>query len=44
MDDFKVKVPKSLPPYTEDSDIEKLFRAIETKKELPAKRAIFDTA
>jgi integrase/recombinase XerD len=32
MDDFKVRVPKSLPPYTEDSDIEKLFRAIETKK------------
>jgi hypothetical protein len=31
MDDFKVKVPKSLPPYTEDSDIEKLFAAIENK-------------
>ena len=32
MDDFKIKVPKSLPPYTEDSDIEKLFSAIENKK------------
>jgi hypothetical protein len=32
MDDFKVKVPKTLPPYTEDSDIEKLFAAIENKK------------
>ena len=32
MDDFKVKRPKSLPPYTEDSDIEKLFAAVESKK------------
>ena len=32
MDDFKVKVPKTLPAYTEDSDIEKLFQAIENKK------------
>ena len=32
MDDFKVKVPKMLPPYTEDSDIAKLFAAIENKK------------
>ncbi len=32
MDDFKVKVPKTLPPYTEDSEIEKLFNAIENKK------------
>jgi integrase len=32
MDDFKVKVPRSMPPYTEDSDVEKLFRAIENKK------------
>jgi len=32
MDDFKVKVPKTLPPYTEDSDIEKLFAAVENKK------------
>jgi len=32
MDDFKVKVPKSMPPYTENSDVEKLFRAIQNKK------------
>jgi integrase/recombinase XerD len=32
MDSFKVKVPKTLPPYTEDSDIEKLFTAVENKK------------
>jgi len=32
MDDFKVKRPKTLPPYTEDSDIEKLFAAVENKK------------
>lgn len=32
MDDFKVKVPKNMPPYTEDSDIEKLFSAIQKKK------------
>ncbi|MFC1914640.1 tyrosine-type recombinase/integrase [Chloroflexota bacterium] len=32
MDDFKVKVPKSLPPYTENTDIEKLFHAVENKK------------
>lgn len=32
MDDFRVKVPKDIPPYTEDSDIEKLFGAIENKK------------
>jgi integrase len=32
MDDFKVKRPKTLPPYTEDSDIEKLFAAVESKK------------
>ncbi|MFC1987937.1 tyrosine-type recombinase/integrase [Chloroflexota bacterium] len=32
MDDFKVKVPKTLPPYTENSDIEKLFAAIENKR------------
>ena len=30
--DFKVKVPKSLPEYTEDSDIEKLIAVIENKK------------
>jgi integrase/recombinase XerD len=32
MDDFKVKVPKTLPPYTEDGDIQKLFDAIEHKQ------------
>jgi integrase/recombinase XerD len=32
MDDFQVKVPKTLPPYTEDSDIQKLFNAIEHKQ------------
>jgi len=24
MDDFRIKVPRSLPPYTEDSDVAKL--------------------
>jgi integrase/recombinase XerC len=28
---FKVRVPRSLPTYTDDSDIDKLFAAIETK-------------
>ena len=32
MDDFKVKVPKTLPPYTGDGDIDKLFAAIENKR------------
>jgi site-specific recombinase XerD len=32
MDEFKVKVPKTLPPYTEDAAVEKLFSAIENKK------------
>jgi integrase/recombinase XerD len=32
MDNFKVKVPKTLPPYTENSDIEKLFATVENKK------------
>jgi site-specific recombinase XerD len=32
MDDLKVKIPKSLPPYTEDAQIEKLLHAIEDKK------------
>jgi len=32
MDDLKVKVPKSLPPYTGDAQIEKLLHAIENKK------------
>jgi len=32
IDDFKVRAPKMLPPYTEDSDIDKLIGAIENKK------------
>ena len=32
IDDFKVKIPKTLPQYTEDKDIEKLFQAIENKR------------
>jgi len=32
MDDLKVKIPKSLPPYTEDTQIEKLLHAIQNKK------------
>ncbi len=32
MEDFKVKVPRSLPPYTEDAEIERLFHVIENKK------------
>lgn len=32
MDDFKVKVPKTLPPYTKDSEVERLFSAIENKR------------
>ncbi|MFC1913727.1 tyrosine-type recombinase/integrase [Chloroflexota bacterium] len=32
MDDLKIKIPKSLPPYTDDTQIEKLLHAIETKK------------
>lgn len=32
MDDFKVKVPKTLPPYTENGEVEKLFSTIENKK------------
>jgi integrase/recombinase XerD len=32
IDDFRVKIPKSLPPYTEDSQVERLFSAIEHKK------------
>ncbi|MFH1031740.1 MAG: tyrosine-type recombinase/integrase, partial [Chloroflexota bacterium] len=30
--DIKIKIPKTLPTYTEDGDIDKLFKAIETKK------------
>jgi len=29
---LKVKVPKTLPPYTEDSDIQKLLGAVKTKR------------
>ena len=32
MDDFRVKVPKTLPPYTEDSDVDKVRQAIQNKK------------
>lgn len=32
MDDFKVKVPKILPPYTKDSDVDKVHRAFEDKR------------
>lgn len=32
MDDFRVKVPRSLPPYTEDSEVERLLSAIQNKK------------
>jgi len=30
--DFKVKIPRTLPAYVEDSDIDKLFKAIEVKR------------
>jgi len=32
INDIKIKVPKTLPPYTEDSDIEKLLAAIPNKR------------
>jgi site-specific recombinase XerD len=32
LNDLIVKVPKSLPSYTKDSDVEKLFDAVENKK------------
>ena len=32
IDDFKVKIPKTLPPYTEGSAVEQLLSAIENKK------------
>ena len=32
IDDIKIKVPKTLPPYTEDSDIEKLIATIPKKR------------
>jgi site-specific recombinase XerD len=31
INDFKVRVPKSLPPYTDNGDIDRLFQAIESK-------------
>ncbi|MFC2020023.1 tyrosine-type recombinase/integrase [Chloroflexota bacterium] len=32
LDDFKMKIPRTLPPYTEDNEIESLFSAIENKR------------
>ena len=32
IEDLRVRIPRTLPPYTEDSDIEKLLKAIENKK------------
>ncbi|UCG55388.1 MAG: tyrosine-type recombinase/integrase [Dehalococcoidia bacterium] len=32
MDDFRVKVPKTLPPYTKDSDVDKIRHAFKNKK------------
>ena len=32
MDNLKVKIPKTLPSYTKDSEIERLFNAIENKR------------
>ena len=32
IEDLKIKIPKSLPTYTEDTDIQKLLKAIEDKK------------
>jgi hypothetical protein len=31
INDFKVRVPRSLLPYTDNSDIDRLFQAIESK-------------
>jgi len=31
IDDFRVRIPKALPPYTEDSDVDKVRRAFESK-------------
>ena len=36
IDDLKVKVPKSIPKYTDDYAIEKVRAAIENKKTLKA--------
>ena len=32
MDEFKVKVPRTLPPYIEDDQIERLLNAIDSKR------------
>jgi len=32
LEDLKIRIPKSLPPYTDDAKIEKLLKAIESKK------------
>lgn len=32
MDDFRIKVPKTLPPYTKDSEVERLLSAIGNKR------------
>jgi integrase len=32
IDDVKIKVPKTLPPYTEDSDVEKVLAVIPKKR------------
>jgi len=32
MDDFRVRVPRTLPPYTEDSDVDKVRQAFENKR------------
>ena len=32
LDGFRVRVPKNIPPYTENSDIDRLFSAIRNKK------------
>ncbi len=32
MDDFRIRVPKTLPPYTKDSEVERLLSAIVNKR------------
>lgn len=32
MDDFKVKIPKTLPPFTKDEEIKQLLEAVENKR------------
>jgi integrase len=34
IDDVRIKVPKSLPPFTEDSELDKLLDAMKSKKSL----------